>query len=161
MIPADELNGSCCRSCDFRFLPVIFLSFPPLVLGFIHRPHGSFSSLHSHKTLVQAEVVPHGVLVPTKKILLEQVRNHSVSVCFSRRFTTNQCERSVADLPGGRVVSEVREFGSEPVVNLIQAALLVWRLQDGLETVRHTANTPSATSICQSVCHHSNHPSWS
>lgn len=55
---------------------------------------------------------------------------------------TNQ---SGADLPGHRVVSEVGEFGREPVVNLIQSALLVWRLQDGLKTVRHTAKTPQPT----------------
>lgn len=65
-----------------------------------------------------------------------------MSDCVSRRLRTNQ---SVADLPGRRVVSEVREFGSEPVVNLIQSALLVWRLQDGLKTVRHTAKTPQPT----------------
>lgn len=32
-------------------------------------------------------------------------------------------------LPCGRVVSEVEEHGGEPVVDVIQRALLVWRLQ--------------------------------
>lgn len=45
---------------------------------------------------------------------------------------------SVSHLPGCSVVSEVVEHGGEPVVNLIQSALLVQSLQDGLKTVRHS-----------------------
>lgn len=47
---------------------------------------------------------------------------------------------SGSDLPGCSVVSEVKEHGGEPVVNLIQSALFVWRLQDRLQTVRHSEN---------------------
>lgn len=77
-----------------RAVPLILLPLPPLVLHFIYCPHSSLSSLHSHKTLVKAEVVTHCIL------------------------------------PGGSVMSEVEEHGSEPVVNLIQSPLFVWRLQD-------------------------------
>lgn len=34
-------------------------------------------------------------------------------------------------------MSEVEEHGSEPVVNLIQSTLFVWRLQDRLQPVTH------------------------
>lgn len=40
------------RAESRMFVPVILLSFPPLVLCFIHCPHSSLSSFHSHKTLV-------------------------------------------------------------------------------------------------------------
>lgn len=45
---------------------------------------------------------------------------------------------SSSNLPGCGVVSEEEEHGSEPVVNLIQSALFVWRLQDRLQTARHS-----------------------
>lgn len=35
---------------------------PLLILPLIHSPHGAFDVLHTHKALVQAEVVPHGIL---------------------------------------------------------------------------------------------------
>lgn len=44
---------------------------------------------------------------------------------------------SSSNLPGCGVVSEEEEHGSEPVVNLIQSALFVWRLQNRLQTARH------------------------
>lgn len=43
---------------------------------------------------------------------------------------------SAPNLPGCSVVSEVVEHGSEPVVDLIQSALFVWRLQDRLQSDR-------------------------
>lgn len=39
-----------------------------------------------------------------------------------------------SNLPCSCVVPEVEEHGGEPVVNLIQGALFVWRLQDRLHT---------------------------
>lgn len=78
-----------------RTVPVILLPLPPLVLCFIDCPHSSLSSLHTHKTFVQAEVVTDSIL------------------------------------PSCSVVSEVKEHRGEPAVNLIQSALLVWRLADG------------------------------
>lgn len=41
-------------------------------------------------------------------------------------------EWTCSNLPGSSVVSEIEEHGREPVVNLVQSALFVWRLQDGL-----------------------------
>ena len=38
-----------------------------------------------------------------------------------------------SNLPGGGVVSEEEEHGGEPGVDLVQAALLVRGLQDGLQ----------------------------
>lgn len=35
---------------------------PLLVLPLVHSPHGTLDILHTHEALVQAEVVPHGVL---------------------------------------------------------------------------------------------------
>lgn len=48
---------------------------------------------------------------------------------------------SGSNLPGGSVVSEVEEHGGEPVVNLIQRALFVRRLQDRLRTQTHKTVT--------------------
>lgn len=53
-------------------------------------------------------------------------------------LSSNSSSRIVEYLPGSSVVSEVEEHGGEPVVNLIQSALLVYRLQDRLQTVRHS-----------------------
>lgn len=35
---------------------------PFLILALIHGPHGALNVLHAHEALVQAEVVPHGIL---------------------------------------------------------------------------------------------------
>lgn len=35
---------------------------PLLILPLVHSPHGALDVLHAHEALVQAEVVPHGVL---------------------------------------------------------------------------------------------------
>lgn len=35
---------------------------PLLIFPLVHGPHGALDVLHTHETLVQAEVVPHGVL---------------------------------------------------------------------------------------------------
>lgn len=44
------------------FLPVIFLPLPSLVLCFVHGPHSSLLSFHSHKALVKAEIVTYCIL---------------------------------------------------------------------------------------------------
>lgn len=35
---------------------------PLLILALVHGPHSALDVLHAHKALVQAEVVPHGIL---------------------------------------------------------------------------------------------------
>lgn len=52
--------------------------------------------------------------------------------CFDKQVS--ECDVTGTDLPGGSVVSEVEKHGGEPSVDLIQGALFVWRLQDGLRT---------------------------
>lgn len=34
----------------------------PVEFQFIHSPHGTFHVLHTHETLVETEVVSHGIL---------------------------------------------------------------------------------------------------
>lgn len=51
-------------------------------------------------------------------------------------FLVGRIRMNGSDLPGCSVVSEEIEHGCEPVVNFIQSALIVRRLQDRLQTVR-------------------------
>lgn len=58
------------RRCDkqevISIVPCDLLGSPPLVLHLVHRPHGAFHILHTHKTLVQAQVVAYCVLIQRK-----------------------------------------------------------------------------------------------
>lgn len=58
---------------------------------------------------------------------------------------------SGSDLPGGSVVSEIEEHGSEPVVNLIQSALFVWRLEDRLQTVKQSEKHTGTKTVIQRI----------
>lgn len=120
-------------------------------LKFIYSPHCSLLTLHSYKALVQAQVVADGILWEDQnprqgwggQSSSELIRPESETDLLlphisSPRLTTLGAipDTSVyrgPHLPGGRVVSEVGEHASEPMVDFIECPLPLWSFQDGLE----------------------------
>ena len=77
-------------------VPCDLLGSPPLVFRLVHRPHGAFNILHAHKTLVQAQVVAHCVLIQ------RQIR--------ARGDVTELHESSVTHTPG---ITELIIYGCD------------------------------------------------
>lgn len=121
-------------------------------LKFIYGPHRSLLALHSHKALVQAQVVADGILWKKERdprqgwggqssnelIRPEAEPDLLLSHMSSPRLTTLGAFPATSvyrgtHLPGGRVVSEVGKHASEPMVDFIECPLPLWSLQDGLE----------------------------
>lgn len=78
-----------------RFLPGHLWWSPLLVFHFIHGPDSTFDVLHSHKALVQTQVMAHSILgkkkSQSKKTKSVQACRHAVSPAESRPL---RCHRS-------------------------------------------------------------------
>lgn len=121
-------------------------------LEFIYGPHRSLLALHSHKALVQAQVVADGILGKKERDPRqgrggqssdELIRPEShTDLLFphmsSPRLSTLGAIPATSvyrgtHLPRGRVVSEVGEHASEPMVDFIECPLPLRSFQDSLE----------------------------
>lgn len=91
------------------------LGSPPVELDLVDRPHRPLDVLQAHEALVEAEVVPDGVLQA------EERREGSETA--PRPGTCSRGETPSTYLPGGRVAPEVGKVPGEPVVDFIQCQL--------------------------------------
>lgn len=112
------------RSCS---VPCDPLGSPPLVLHLIHCPHRPFHVLHAHKTLVQAQVVAHRVLMPRRS----EVGSLTTHPATQSMYRVNHPDDWY--LPSGSVASEISKRPREPGVDLIEGKLSVWCFHNGLK----------------------------